>query len=144
MCETIKDYLALINITVELNSQPYNDVLRELYFKNTSFYITGFSPLTAESTIRLLLHTSDMENGIGIWNYGNYSNNEVDIRYEMLNNISEPGHRKKLIQEIFSIAMDDVAWIPLYSSNAFYAVENDINWNPRPSLYIIVENICLK
>jgi len=141
MGQTIADYLSLINISVELNFMPSNDVLRELYFKNTSFYITAFSPLTAESSIRLLLHTSDMDNGIGIWNYGNYSNKEVDNLYSILNNISDPTYRKKLIQDIFSIAMDDVAWIPLYSSKAFYAVDKDISWNPRPSLYIIVDDI---
>jgi hypothetical protein len=46
-----------------------------------------------------------------------------------------------LIQDVFSIAMDEVAWIPLYSGFAFYGVRNSIKWNPRASLYIIVEEI---
>jgi len=144
MCNMIGDQLSLINITVIINASPSNENLAKLYYKNTSFYITGFSPLTAEGAIRLLLHTSDMNEGIGIWNYGNYSNKEVDLLCEILYNTSEPSFRKNLIQDVFSIAMSDVAWIPLYSSKAFYGVSNNIQWNPRPSLYLIVEDIKIK
>jgi len=141
LCNMISDHLSLINISVIINALPFNEHLAELYYKNTSFYITGFSPLTAEGSINLLLLTSDMDEGLGIWNYGNYSNKDVDDLYEKLCNNTEPSIRKKLIQDIFMIAMDDVAWIPLYSSRAFYGVSQNISWNPRPSLYIILEEI---
>lgn len=144
MCNMIADQLSLINITVIINALPYNENLAKLYYKNTSFYITGFSPLTAEGSIRLLLHSCDMDEGVGIWNYGNYSNNELDLLCEVLHNTSEPSYRKKLIQDVFAIAMDDVAWIPLYSSKAFYGVSKNIQWNPRPSLFLIVEDINIK
>ncbi len=141
LCNKIADHLSLINITVIVNSLPSNECLTKLYYKNTSFYITAFSPLTAEGAIRLMLQSSEMEKGKGIWNYGNYSNKEIDINCEILHNTTEPSFRKNLIQDVFSIAMEDVAWIPLYSSKAFYGVSKNIMWNPRPSLYLIIEEI---
>jgi len=141
LCNKIADHLSLINITVIINSLPSNECLTKLYYKNTSFYITAFSPLTAEGAIRLMLQSSEMEKGKGIWNYGNYSNKEIDINCEILHNTTEPSFRKNLIQDVFSIAMEDVAWIPLYSSKAFYGVSKNIMWNPRPSLYLIIEEI---
>jgi peptide/nickel transport system substrate-binding protein len=144
ICNRITNHLKLINITVVLNPLPYNENLAKLYYKNTSFYITSISPLTAEGSIRLLLHSSDMDKGLGIWNYGNYSNSEIDVLSDLIHNTTDPSVRKSLIQDVFSLAMDDVAWIPMYSSNAFYGVRQNIYWNPRPSLYIVVEEINIK
>ena len=144
LCNKISDDLSLINITVLINPSEYNEYLRKLYFKNTSFYITAFSPLTGEGAISLLLQSSDMEKGLGFWNYGNYSNTEVDSLYDLILNTTNPSLRQKTIQNVFSIAMNDVAWIPMYSSKAFYGVKDDIIWNPRPSLYIIAEEINIR
>ena len=144
LCNLIAQQLSEINITVILNPLSMNDQLMKLYFKNTSFYLTGFSPLTAEATIHLLLHTSDMENGLGIWNYGNYSNPAVDRLCDRILITISPSIRKELIQEAFSLAIEDVAWVPLYSSKAFYGVNKDICWDPRPSLYILLDEIAFK
>jgi peptide/nickel transport system substrate-binding protein len=144
LCNILVDQLSKININVTLNPLPSNKNLEKLFLKNTSFYITGFSPLTAEGTISLLLHSSNINQGQGIWNYGNYSNIEIDILSEIIQNTSDPNIKQELIQNVLSISMKDVACIPLYSSIAFYGVQNHIDWNPRPSLFIIVEDINIK
>ena len=141
ICNEIANQLSDLNINVEINSLPDYEFYSKLYLKNTSFYLTGFSPLSAEGTIELLLHTSDMQENIGIWNYGNYSNLEVDRLYEIISKTFDSNIRKESIQEAFSIAIEDVAWIPLYSGRAFYGVRDNINWNPRPALYLIFEDI---
>ena len=141
ICNEIASQLSNINITVKLNPLPDFEYYSKLYLKNTSFYFTGFTPLSAEGTIELLLHTSDMQNNIGIWNYGNYSNFEVDRLYEIICHTFDPIIRKELMQDIFSIAAEDVAWIPLYSGKAFYGVNDSINWSPRPALYIIFDDM---
>lgn len=144
LCQNIVDQLALINITVILNPLPYQDNLAKLYFKNTSFFITGLMPLTAESACMLLLHTSNMSSGLGVWNYGNYSNDDVDYLCEQVLITMDTVERKEMVQEIFSIAMDEVAYIPLYSSRAFYGVRDNIRWDPRPSLYVMAGEIHFK
>jgi peptide/nickel transport system substrate-binding protein len=82
-----------------------------------------------------------MESGIGIWNYGNYSNPEVDVLYETIMSTMDPSLRKEYLQQTFSLVMEDVAGVPLYSSQAFYGVHKDIIWAPRPSLYILLDEI---
>jgi len=141
ICSEIANQLSYLNITVKLNPLPDFEYYSKLYVKNTSFYLTGFTPLNAEGTIELLLHTSDMQENIGIWNYGNYSNSEVDRLYDIICYTFDPYIRKELIQDIFSIATEDVVWIPLYSGKVFYGVSDNINWSPRPGLYIIFEDI---
>jgi len=140
----IADQLAKINITIILNPLPSNEYYTKLYYKNTSLYIAGIYPLEAEGLIKLLLQTSDLPEGNGVWNYGNYSNPEVDRLSELLSYTMETWKRQEYIQEIFFIAMSDVAWIPLFSPKAFYGTIDNIQWKPRPSLFIWVEEISFK
>lgn len=140
----IAEHLSEINISVTPNFLSSTEYYMNLYLKNTSFYITSFNSYDAESTFILLIQTPNIKENIGIWNYGNYSSAEVDRLIENLSFIMEPTERKKIIQEAFSIAADDVAWIPLYSNKVFYGVRDDLEWNPRPSLFIWVEEIYIQ
>ena len=144
LCQKIVDQLALINISVVLNPLPYQEHLTQLYLKNTSFFITGIMPLTAESACMLLLHSSNISSGMGVWNYGNYSNENVDYLCEKVLITMDIVKRKDMVQDILSTSMDEVAYIPLYSSKAFYGVRNNIYWDPRPSLYVMADEIHFK
>lgn len=137
----IANQLSEIKINIILNPQPKFEYYSKLYYRNTSLYLAGWNPLDAESTIKLLLHTPNLQESLGIWNYGNYSNHEVDRLCEILSYTIITNERKEYIQEIFSIAASDVAWVPLFSNKAFYGTLNDIVWSPRPSLFIWVEEI---
>jgi len=133
--------LRAINITVQMNPQPWDVYYAKLYEKNTSLYITGITPYDAEGLLGLLLCTPAKNSSNGIWNYGNYSNPEVDRLCEVLTYTMDTKLRLAYIQEAFSIANADVAWVPLFSSIAFYGIRDDIEWKPRPSLFIWVEEI---
>lgn len=140
--EIIKQFAAL-NITIILNPQPMTEYYTDLYYKNTSMYLTSFNPVEAEGLIKLLLHTPDVQQSYGVWNYGNYSNPEVDRLCEELLYMMDTYMRGEIFQEIFYIAAADVAWIPLFSSKAFYGTTDDIEWKPRPSLFIWIEEISI-
>ena len=140
---TVANQLSSINITVIPNTLNYNDFYDKLFYKNTSLYLIGFNAITAENTILLLLHSSNITAGTGFWNYGNYSNSQVDFLYSLIVNEGNITLRNEYIQEVFSIAMQDIAWIPLYSPNTFYAVNNNISWAPNTAEYILVDQISL-
>ena len=139
----IIEQLSDINITLIPNYLPSTEYYLNLYYKNTSFYITSFNHFDAESSLKLLLQTPNLEENEGIWNYGNYSNNNVDELIINLSQTMDPAERKELIQDAFYIANNEVAWIPLYSTKVFYGIREDLIWNPRPSLFIWIEEIYL-
>lgn len=141
LIHNIADQLSIINITVIPNNLPPNDYYDKLSSKNTSIYLTSFNAITAENTILLLLHSWNITCGTGIWNYGNYSNSQVDLLYSLIVKEGNITLRNKYIQEVFSIAMQDIAWIPLYSQNNFYASNNKISWVPNTAGYILINEI---
>jgi peptide/nickel transport system substrate-binding protein len=139
----IVEQLSEININVTPRVLSSTEYYLNLYIKDTSFYITSFNHFDSESSLKLLLQTPNIEENEGIWNYGNYSNSKVDEIIINLSYTMEPDLRKELLQEAFFSANEDVAWIPLYSTKVFYGIREDLIWNPRPSLFIWVEEIFL-
>ena len=73
-----------------------------------------------------------------------YSNPEVDRIGENISHILSPEDRLDIMQEGFRIAMEDVAWIPLYIPKYVYAIAEDIAWDPGPGMMIAVEDIEFK
>lgn len=144
LSDWILEGLSQINVTVTSRYLDDYDYYYELYVKNVSFFVASINAIDAESTIELLLHTTNYSENIGLWNYGNYSNPEIDSLLDQIMHELDSELRKELIQEIFSIATKDVAYIPLYSPNQYYAISNNLNWDPRPSGFIWVEEIAFK
>jgi len=140
----VSESLSHINITVNSRYLDDYDYYYELYVKNVSLFVASINAIDAESTIELLLHSTNYSENIGLWNYGNYSNPEVDMLLDNIMHEVDSELRKELIQEVFSIATEDVAYIPLYSPNQYYAISKNLNWGPRPSGFIWVEEIAFQ
>jgi ABC-type transport system substrate-binding protein len=80
----------------------------------------------------------------GSYNYGYYSNPEIDeIGLEVASTM-DPKLRLALMQQGFMIAMDDVAWIPLYTPLALYGCNRIFDWNPGNCADYCVEKIVFK
>ncbi|UCB58975.1 MAG: hypothetical protein JSV67_01375, partial [Thermoplasmatales archaeon] len=142
----IANQLLEINITVNLNILSIFDWLNNMYERNTSFYLSGWIPSGVDGgeIYDYLLRSVDDNNNIGTFNAGYYSNPEVDRIGEEITFIMDYKSRLQLIQQGFAIAMEDVAWIPLFSIQWLYGISDDIEFNPRPDLNIKLEEIKLK
>ncbi len=141
LCNNIANQLSEIKINVSVNPLSLDKYYSTVPSRNSSFYIIGWMAATLDGgeIFDFLLRTVDDENGIGVCNYGYYSNSEVDeIGREILYTM-DPWERQKLIHLGFKIAMDEVALIPLYSPQMNFAFFDFLNWNPRPDLHLKVE-----
>ena len=88
-----------------------------------------------------MIRTVDDENGIGAFNIGYYSNNQIDEIGSQISYTMDPWERQQLLHLGFKIAMDEVAIIPLYSPQTNYAFFDFLDWDPRPDLHLKVEEI---
>ncbi len=145
ICELIQAQLSEI-IDVKLNFLPIEDFFMKIMNKNSSFHIIGWLAGTGDGgeIFDYLIRTVDQEAGIGTYNIGYYSNPEVDRIGENISHILNPEDRLDLMQEGFRIAMEDVAWVPLYIPKCIYAVAEDVAWDPGPGMHIAVEEIGFK
>ena len=133
-------------IDVKLNFLPIEDYSMKLMTRNMSFYMIGWLAATGDGgeIFDYMIRTVDQEAGVGTYNIGYYSNPEVDRIGENISHILNPEDRLDIMQEGFRIAMEDVAWIPLYIPKCVYAIAEDIAWDPGPGMMIAVEDIEFK
>jgi peptide/nickel transport system substrate-binding protein len=145
ICEIVQSQLSdIINVTI--NFWSIEDHYMMMINRNTSFYFCGWLTGTGDGgeVYDYILRTVDQEKGIGTYNIGYYSNPEVDSIGENISHILDPNERLSLMQEGFRIAMEDVAWIPLYTPKCVVAIADYIAWAPRADFMIKVEEISFK
>lgn len=142
----IAKMLGDININVHVNPLPALELYHKLFTKNSSFYIIGWLTGSADGgeIYDFLLRTVDEKNATGNYNYGYYSNPDVDRICEQITSIMDPSERLRLIQDGFSIAMEDVAWVPLYIPQRIYGCRDNIDWIPYAGMGYNLEEIKFK
>jgi peptide/nickel transport system substrate-binding protein len=141
--EFIKNQLSEININLTVNSLSYEEYMLKLLTHNVTFYINAWTTGTGDSVeiYDYLIGTHDEEKDIGSFNAGLYSNSTVDRLGENASISMEPFRRLILLQECFKIAMNDVAWIPLFTWKSSYGINNQFIWTPRADQQILIEYI---
>ena len=145
ICQLLQNQLSEI-IDLKINLLPIEDYYMKLMARNNSIYTCGWLAATGDGgeIFDYMIRTVDKESGVGTYNLGYYSNPEVDRIGENITHILNPEDRLTLMQEGFRIAMDDIAWIPLYIPHCVYAVAEDIAWEPGPGGTILIEDIEFK
>lgn len=145
LCQLLKTQLSEI-IDIKINLLPLTEYYMEVMGRNSSIYVIGWLAATGDGgeIFDYMIRTVNQELGIGTYNLGYYSNPEVDRIAENISHILNHEDRLYRMQEGFKIAMDDVAWIPLYIPKCVYAITEDIAWEPGPGGTILVEDIEFK
>ena len=139
----IADQLSLINITVGVNILSSNDFYSKISNRDSLFYFVGWATDSADASeiFDNILRSVDFENGVGLSNFGNYSNHVVDEIAENISYSMDPVVRLDLMREGFTIAMEDVVCVPLYILNGYCVVRDEISLPIRADRLLIIENI---
>jgi peptide/nickel transport system substrate-binding protein len=146
ICEEIAQQLSQI-INISINLVPTEDEFyTKLYMGDYPIYFSGWIPATGDGgeIFDYLLRSENHPLGRGSYNFGYYSNRTVDEITSEVSSTMNQKTRKDLMQEGFKVAMDDVAWVPLYISVCNVAFPEYLVWNPRSDLSTLVEEITIK
>ncbi|NLD16978.1 MAG: ABC transporter substrate-binding protein, partial [Tissierellia bacterium] len=74
-------------------------------------------------------------------NRGFYLNEEVDKLINEAYKAKEVEDRDRIIKEVWQIASDDVAYIPIHFEQDLFATNSRINYTPRISKYVYAWDI---
>jgi peptide/nickel transport system substrate-binding protein len=140
----ISNQLSEINITVNVNNLPRSEFQQKIFVnRNSSFYLVGWQVDSGDAgeIFNGILRSVDEKNGFGDFNYGYYSNNEIDNISEKINSEMNPRKRITLMHEGFEIAMNDVACIPMFEIKFTYLMKDTVSWRPSVNKIIKLEDI---
>ncbi len=131
ICQAVVPMLAQIGIEVELNLRPATQAFPSMLKRETSFFMLGFDAptLDAEYIFRFTLHTPD--GTLGTWNFGNYSNPEVDALLDQIAVELDPDKRRALMADVIRITRDAVVYVPLHTQGLAWAMKANVELRAR-------------
>jgi len=123
-----------VGIRVELRALAKDALFRRLADRDTSLFISGWNTGSGDmqEVLNFLLHTPDPRRGYGRENSGGYSNPKLDALAEEAQQTLNGTRRRDLLRAAAAIAMDDVAWVPLYIPHDRFAAIRTLSWAPHP------------
>jgi len=129
--ETTAQLLAKIGIQAKVDTQPLTVYLPKAKANEYSIALLGWGSLATDFTLRTLVGTPDPQTGWGSWNWGRYSNPQVDTLVKQALAAVDQTRRDALAQQAAATALKDYAVIPSHHQYATWAVRKGLNYQGR-------------
>ena len=139
----IQEQLQKIGVRVTLKVLQDGEFFKVLDKKEFTFFLTrvGATVGDASDVLEPQLHTIDSSHRYGVRNYIGYSNPEVDRAIETSASLLKVEDRRAVLQQIMTILMKDLPWIPLYIDQDVYALSTAFSWQPRHDSYVLASEV---
>lgn len=143
ICQAVVSMLAKIGVTVRLDAQPKAKYFPKILAPrlDTSFYLLGWTPGSFDSWNPLYnLHGCPRPDGAGpVWpegararissgkfNLGGYCNPALDALTARILTETDKGERAGLVRRAWSIAIGDIAYVPLHQQALAWGVRANV------------------
>lgn len=127
ICQAIAAMWARVGVRTQLNAMPLAPFFAKIQREDTSVYMLGWGVPTLDAlySFQSLLATRNGAQGDGIWNYGRYSNPQMDALIQrMKTETGEP--RQAAVAEALRLYRTDVPHIPLHHQMIPWALRANI------------------
>ena len=128
ICTAVVSMLARIGVRVTLAAQT-----RARYFSeinppryNTSFYLLGWTPATADAHNALFNLAGTRDGTRGVFNNGGYSNPRLDDLIRRIGVETDQAARQRMISETAAIVREDAAYAPLHQQQIVWAARQGV------------------
>lgn len=129
--QTVAQLLTRVGIQTRVEAAPMSAFLSRVRKEDTSFALLGWGSFAADLALRSLVAAPNPEKGYGAWNWGRYSNPQIDALMEQaLASVDRP-KREALAREANTLAMHDLAFIPLHHQVVSWAMRAGLSYTPR-------------
>lgn len=114
--------------------------------QGTSLHLSRYGCPTGDASDILdnALHSKDPSRHLGIYNDSGYSNPEVERAIEESAGIDSVTQRRKALERIMALLVEDLVWVPLYVDQDVYALDSAYSWQPRSDSFILAAEIAAR
>jgi peptide/nickel transport system substrate-binding protein len=133
LCQAIAGMLARVGIRVTYQPLQFNVLLPKLTARDSSLWVIGWTPVTAESEGVLvpLAHTPNGKDGE--YNFGRYSNPGVDALIDRGRNEPLGEKRTQLFRDAMALMDEDSAFIPTAYRRIVWAMRKNVRTPIAPN-----------
>ena len=134
ICQGVTSMLSRVGIRVAYKPLPFNILLPKLNSGDTSMYVIGWSPASAEpeGVLVPLTHSRNAP-GLGEYNFGGYSNPRVDELLDRGRVEFDEAKRKAIFTEAMAAMDAETAFVPLINRHVIWAMRKNVHTPLRPS-----------
>ena len=129
--QTVAQLLTRVGIQTRVEAAPMSAFLGRVRKEETSFALLGWGSFAADLSLRSLVAMPNADKGYGAWNWGRYANSTVDALMEQALGTVDRAKRETLAREAGTLAMQDLAFIPLHHQVVSWAMRANLNYVPR-------------
>ncbi|WP_159351048.1 ABC transporter substrate-binding protein [Roseomonas harenae] len=122
-----------IGVKTQVDAQPLSTLIGRLSRFEASCYLLGWSNSTGEpsTSLRAVLGSRGKAGGLGLSNYGRYSNDRLDAMTADGLSTLDDAERERKLQAAMKLAMDDVAVIPLHTQKSVWGMRRGYRYVAR-------------
>lgn len=129
--QTVAQLLTRIGLQTRVEAMPMSAFLGRVRKEETAVSLLGWGSFAADLALRSLVAAPNPEKGYGAWNWGRYANPKVDALMEQALASVDRGRREALAREANTLAMQDLAFIPLHHQVVSWAMRADLAYVAR-------------
>lgn len=129
--QAVAQFLNRIGVQAKVETLPLSVYFGRARSGEFSMAMLGWGTLAGDFGLRTLLGTPNQETGWGSWNWGKYSNKNVDDLVRASLGSVDEAKRAESARQAAATALKDVAVIPLHHQTASWAMKKGIKYNAR-------------
>ncbi len=133
--QAVAQMLARVGIRAQVQAMPVNVYFPKARAESFSAALLGWGSFSGDLALRSLLMTQNAQAGTGTWNWGRYSNAQVDDEVRRALGALDDATRERLTRQATTAAMRDTAIVPLYHQIASWALRKDLRYVARTDEY---------
>jgi len=134
ICQAATSMLARVGIRVAYKPLPFNILLPKLNTGDTSMYVIGWLPATAEAEgVLVPLAHSRTGPGMGEYNFGGYANPRVDALIDKGRVEFDADKRRALFTDATAAMDTETAFVPLVYRHVTWAMRKNVRAVLRPN-----------
>lgn len=143
ICQAVGLALSGVGIEVTVTTWPSGEFFDKAAGRAFSIRMAGWGTGTGEAsyTLRGLLGTRDMDQGMGVSNYGGYSNPALDTLVGAAVEEFDDGKRQAMLRQAMKMADDDLGVVPLHFQNATWATRRGVIYTPRNDEFTLIRDV---
>ena len=135
LAQALAQMLARVGIQTKLETLPASVYFAKARAGEFSAALLGWGSFSGDLALRALVATPNAEKGYGAWNWGHYSNPQVDALLEQGFATLDEKKREALARDAATLALKDVPLILLHHQLASWAMKKNLAYTARTDEY---------
>ncbi len=131
VAQTVAQMFSRIGVDARVDAMPLSAYFGKARKRDFGIALLGWGSLAADLALRSLAGTPNPEKGYGAWNWGGYSNPELDALIERSLGTVDAAKREAIARQASALAAREVAFLPLHYQIVTWAMKKNLSYAAR-------------